>query len=278
MSSENKSFYVYELWNPLKNEIFYVGKGTKIIFKNRNKGYYRLSEHIKDTRYYKAGKYKRNHKYTTIAKIIDSGYKPDIKIVFESDNEKDAIQKEIELIRFYGRRDNGTGILVNHTDGGEGMTGYKHTADHIKKLKNDNPGGKATAIPIIAICPDSNTIKHKFDSASNAALKLVNNAGAKSNINLCCRKNKHRTAYGYYWRYENEYDSSEDVRQYNEYRTNLSVRRAEKIEQQDSQGNIIRIWDSASQVCRHYGKGVSTLHRYIKNNKPWEGFYWKKCN
>ena len=75
----SKSFYVYELWNPLTNTVFYVGKGTK-----SHAGYRRLAEHLKDTRYYKSGKVRKTHKFTTIAKILDAGMLPEIKVVYET--------------------------------------------------------------------------------------------------------------------------------------------------------------------------------------------------
>jgi len=44
--------------------------------------------------------------------------------VFETENEKEAFTKEVELIQLYGRRDLNTGTLFNRTDGGEGASGY----------------------------------------------------------------------------------------------------------------------------------------------------------
>lgn len=42
-----------------------------------------------------------------------------VSILHSNLSEQDALSKEVELIALYGRRDNGTGILVNLTDGGE---------------------------------------------------------------------------------------------------------------------------------------------------------------
>lgn len=51
------------------------------------------------------------------------------KIVFLETNLSDigACALERRYIRWYGRKDNNTGILRNLTDGGDGTSGYKHT-------------------------------------------------------------------------------------------------------------------------------------------------------
>lgn len=49
-----------------------------------------------------------------------------------------AFARERELIRWYGRKDTGTGILRNRTDGGEGVSGLVPTLEHRQKLSQAN--------------------------------------------------------------------------------------------------------------------------------------------
>jgi hypothetical protein len=57
----------------------------------------------------------------------------------------DAKLAEIFLIAYYGRKDNGTGILRNMTDGGEGQTGYKFSEASRLKMSRRNKGIKNLA-------------------------------------------------------------------------------------------------------------------------------------
>lgn len=57
----------------------------------------------------------------------------DYEILASSLSWKDACNEEKRLIANYGRRDIGTGILVNMTNGGDGLSGYKPTTESNKK-------------------------------------------------------------------------------------------------------------------------------------------------
>lgn len=74
-----------------------------------------------------------NHKHTNIPKN-----KSRILIMESNLSEVGALALERFYIRWYGRKDNNTGILRNLTYGGEGMSGYKHTKEHKDKMTGKN--------------------------------------------------------------------------------------------------------------------------------------------
>lgn len=75
---------------------------------------------------------------------VTKGPKDKSKIVFLKENltEVEAFEYEMEMIKKYGRKDNGTGILLNKTDGGDGMTGHKWTEEQKKNYSKVRTGMK----------------------------------------------------------------------------------------------------------------------------------------
>ena len=94
--------YVYRHIRLDKNEPFYIGIGS-------------------DTNYKRAYSKRNRNKYWNNI-VAKSEYRVDI--LLDDISREEAIQKEVEFINLYGRRDKNTGTLSNLTDGGEGIFGY----------------------------------------------------------------------------------------------------------------------------------------------------------
>jgi len=99
-------FYTYIIIDPVKNEPFYIGKGSK----------YRVRRHIRNS--------PNKHVNTRIKKLRKNGSEPIIKKI-ECSSEQIAFDLEKGLIKLIGRRDLNKGPLFNFTDGGEGTAGKK---------------------------------------------------------------------------------------------------------------------------------------------------------
>jgi len=104
-------FYVYEHYKPGTDIPLWVGKGC-------------------GRRAYSKGKSQRNKWWNNIV----NKYGIEIRIVVENLSEIDALWMEVNLITGWGRADLGEGPLVNLTDGGEGLSGYKRSKATNRKL------------------------------------------------------------------------------------------------------------------------------------------------
>ena len=68
------------------------------------------------------------------------------RIIYLKQNltEEEAFRYEKYMIAVFGRKDLGTGILRNRTDGGDGMSGFTHSEETRKKISEKNKGRKLT--------------------------------------------------------------------------------------------------------------------------------------
>lgn len=97
------SYVVYAHIDPRTELPYYIGKGTV----ERANDFYRG----------------RN----TFHKRLTAKITPTVTILHTTEDEQEAFELEIKEIEFYGRRDSGSGPLVNLTDGGEGASGCGHS-------------------------------------------------------------------------------------------------------------------------------------------------------
>lgn len=120
-------YYVYVLYNQATGEIFYVGKGSGR----------RVWHHIWQARNTNNNSYKLN----VIRQIERENNQVGIAFIRDELTEDDAFMWECFWIAEYGRRDLGTGCLANLTDGGDGVSGHKHS-DKTKRLMADTKKGQ----------------------------------------------------------------------------------------------------------------------------------------
>jgi hypothetical protein len=125
-----------------KNEPFYIGIG-----KTENRAY---------------NKHNRSRHWKSI--VANTSYR--VEILFDDLSWEKAIEKEIELIELYGRKDLGLGTLVNLTDGGESlpgsknpMFGKKRTDDEKRRISQKLTGNKLSEETKLKISQSGKGIK-----------------------------------------------------------------------------------------------------------------------
>jgi hypothetical protein len=105
--------------------------------------YYTYAYLRKDGTPYYIGKGKDNRAYSKKRSIRPPGDTNRILILKENLTEEDAFKHEIYMIGVFGKKING-GILHNITDGGEGVSGMKHTDISKEKIGRAFRGKKLT--------------------------------------------------------------------------------------------------------------------------------------
>ena len=143
--------YVYTHTRLDTNEIFYIGIGTQDNYK-------RASRTANRSVFWK--------------NIVNkTGWKVDI--IFDKLTWEDACNKEKELISFYGRKDLGTGSLVNHTNGGDGSNGRIYTRETRMKMSKAKKGKKGR------ICTKEHKLKTKNSMLGKNCKKVINKETGK---------------------------------------------------------------------------------------------------
>lgn len=112
-------FFVYALFkDAAMTKPFYIGKGSGK----------RIRGHVCPS-----SLRKRTPKNCAVKKVLaELGFIPSV-VIKRDLTEAEAFDLERLLIAQHGRRDIGTGILANVTDGGEGVAGLIHSAEHRAK-------------------------------------------------------------------------------------------------------------------------------------------------
>ena len=122
-----KTFFIYELKDPLTMETRYIG-----ITNNPKK---RFNLHIWEAKNNKNKSYKSNW----IKSLLKKNKTPLMAIVAEGLSSKLCKKLEVALIKYYRNK----GVkLTNLTNGGDGANGYIHSEEVKKKLSENRIGSK----------------------------------------------------------------------------------------------------------------------------------------
>jgi hypothetical protein len=111
----SKKYYLYVHYRQDKSEAFYIGIGTKY----RKKDYDRAMCYKKRSEFWKR---------------VCNKTRYNVMIISESDNKQEIINQEINYIKLLGKKKDKSGILVNITDGGEGLS--RHRVIWTEAMKN----------------------------------------------------------------------------------------------------------------------------------------------
>jgi hypothetical protein len=125
-----REYFVYQLRLVTDTLPFYVGKG----YGNRPAAHFQEQSLKKNT-----------HKTAVIKKALASSIEIIVEFVFKGLSNDEALAYEIWTIAAYGRRKYDGGCLTNQTSGGEGVTGYKHSEESLKKISVASIGRTPTA-------------------------------------------------------------------------------------------------------------------------------------
>lgn len=239
-------FYIYRHIRKDKNEPFYIGLGK--VYNPKAKTH---------EKYYSRAfqKTKRNRFWNFIVEKTD--YK--VEIIFEASDRKTIIEKEIEFISLYGRRDLGKGTLVNMSDGGDGLNNNIQSEETLEKRRRMYAEGKTGLKPLIGgnnprakkVVEESTGIV--YDSLTEVANMLGIPVGNFSDM-LRSVERKNTTGFKYIEEsFNGEYEDKKRHRKVYDY-------------------SIEQIIESTSEASRIYKKDHKTIRGYLngkyKNKTP----------
>jgi len=175
--------FIYTLEHPITGEIRYVGK--------TNNPYMRFHDHCKKS--YRC----KTHKDYWINKLLKEGLRPVMSVLDEVSKVEWKYWEKfwIEQCRQWGFK------LVNHTNGGDGLTFANHTSFK-KSHKPWNKGksyktGKST--PVLQYTKKGDFVKEHIDC--NEASREF--GCIQENIRRCC-VGLSKSAVGFVWKYKTE--------------------------------------------------------------------------
>lgn len=223
-----KFYYVYRHIDLINNIPFYIGMGTDTV-------QYQYARSKKKT--------KRSNEWKNYVKSINYNYR--IDILFESNCEDIIIQKEKEFISIYGRKDIGTGTLLNK-DNGKGKR-------QLSTKSFDSMISKQRCKKVIVYDFEGNKLK-----VCNRSIEASEYTGVSYNSVKQCLMKKHKQSKGFRFLYENEEVSKLDKIEYKKFNRNTSVK-CTNIKTNES-----IIFNSLTEASNTLNLPINTIHNNIK--------------
>lgn len=248
-----QTYFLYRHIRLDKNEVFYVGIGTK----RPNAKFYR-------TIYLRAFSNKKYHRSNLWNKIVGkTDY--EVEIIFESNNLNLILNKEKEFIKLYGRKDLKTGTLSNLCEGGtmNGL-GYKLTEDQ-KKNKQKHFYKNNYASSEVFVYKSTGEFVSKFSSHKQAekTLNLFKHA-----VGFCLRGIlKHAKQYVFFKEFKGEFIGMQ----------NITGKRSKKIGCYDKELNLIESFDTVTIAAKSVNGFTSNICKSAKlfGQQMSAGYFWK---
>lgn len=218
--------YVYRHIRLDKNEPFYIGVGGDDFYKRSKE------------------KYKRSKYWKSISK---NGY--NIQIIIDDITYDEALIKEAEFIKLYGRKDLGLGTLCNHNNGGVGFKGGVHSEESKRKISISTKNRNLDYNRILNIARNSENLKKYYISRRGKEW------------------HKHTVDFKKYM--------SELKTGYKQSKTVIDTKSI-KIVQLNLDNEIIKVWDSARQIQRETKLSQGNISRCCNGKyKQAYGFKWE---
>ena len=153
--------------------------------------YYTYAYLRKDGTPYYIGKGRRDRAFRKEGRAIKTPPKDRVLLLKTGLTEEEAFRHEIYMIALYGRKDKGTGILYNFTDGGEGGSGVIFTEERRRRMSEVHRG-KKLSVEQIENLRRINTGRKMSESNKEklrAALKGNKwNVGKKGELHACSKR------------------------------------------------------------------------------------------
>lgn len=257
MSNQNK-FYVYVYSDPRNSVPFYVGKGEG----KRYRAHLTIAN-------------QENHRYynlpvaNKIRKLRREGIEPKIEKKFKGLAEEEAFEKETELIIKIGRRKSvggdGSGPLLNLSDGGEGASGWKMSKESKEKIRRAKLGEKN---PMWG----KTTSKRQKEAARQANLGKTVSGETREKLRKANSGENH-PCYGKFGPEHPRYGKKFSQESIDKVRKSLGKKKGKLYALITPNGEVFKIKNTLSNICREYNLSyramLHVLNKEQKDHKGW---------